>query len=54
MPFKPEELENPGFAFYGVDGKHFENGLFENVPLKAICDYDFVSLSEFSSTTNPK
>ena len=44
------KLKTPVFRFR-VEGKHFENGVFQK---RWRCDNYVISLSEFSSNTNPK
>ena len=48
--FKPEEFENAALRF-SVDAKHFENGAFRKRWGHDGCG---ISLTEFSSNTNPK
>jgi len=48
--FQPEEFEMPVFRFR-VDGNHFENGAFRK---QLRHDNHLISLTEFSSNTNPK
>jgi len=43
-------LKTPAFCFL-VDGKHFENGAFRK---RWRHDNNVISLTEFSSNTNPK
>jgi len=48
--FKSKELKTPALCF-SVDGKHFENGAFRK---RRHHGNNVISLTEFSSNTNPK